>query len=154
MFWKYAANLQENVHAKVWLQLYGNHTSAWVFSGKFATYSQKHLFLTTPLDGCFWKYEISNIIKMKYYNRIHGLCMTVMKIFPRANIFVTTILEVILIMDELFVYYWKKIAMTTSSVSASLMLTQTISKNSKIFRNLLDWNFLIKNRSHIVRSQI
>ena len=35
MFWKYAANLQENTHTKVRkgaLQLYWNRTSAWVFS--------------------------------------------------------------------------------------------------------------------------
>ena len=30
-----------------------NRTSAWVFSCKFAAYFQKHLFLRTPLDGCF-----------------------------------------------------------------------------------------------------
>ena len=34
VFWKYAANLQENTHAK--LRFYWNHTSAWVFSCKFA----------------------------------------------------------------------------------------------------------------------
>ena len=35
VFWKYAANLQENTHAEVW-----NRTSAWVFSCKFAVYFQ------------------------------------------------------------------------------------------------------------------
>ena len=46
MFWKYAPNSQENTHAKVWyfnkvaLQLYWNHTSALVFSCKFAAYFQ------------------------------------------------------------------------------------------------------------------
>ena len=34
VFWKYAANLQENTHAEVTLQLYWTHTSAWVFSCK------------------------------------------------------------------------------------------------------------------------
>ena len=37
MFWKFAANLQENTHA---LQLCWNRTSAWVFSYKFAAYFQ------------------------------------------------------------------------------------------------------------------
>ena len=45
MFWKYAANLRENTHAecdfnKIALQLYWNHTSALVFSCKFAVYFQ------------------------------------------------------------------------------------------------------------------
>ena len=35
VFWKYAANLQENTHAE--LQI---HTSAWVLSCKFAAYFQ------------------------------------------------------------------------------------------------------------------
>ena len=33
---KYAASLQKNTHAKHALQLYSNHTSAWVLSCKFA----------------------------------------------------------------------------------------------------------------------
>ena len=33
--WKYAANLLENTHTEEW-----NHTSAWVFSHKFAAYFQ------------------------------------------------------------------------------------------------------------------
>ena len=36
MFWKYAANLQENTHAEVWFQ----HTSAWLFSCEFVAYFQ------------------------------------------------------------------------------------------------------------------
>ena len=43
VFWKYAANLQENTHAEVWFQLsykpkqlYWNGTSAWVIFCKFA----------------------------------------------------------------------------------------------------------------------
>ena len=48
MFWKYAANLQENTLAKQ--QLYWNHTSARVFSCKFAayfqsTFCQEHLWM-------------------------------------------------------------------------------------------------------------
>ena len=40
VFWKYAANLQENTHAYVSKKLYWNHTSAWVLSCKFAAYFQ------------------------------------------------------------------------------------------------------------------
>ena len=40
MFWKYAANMQENTHAEVWFQLYLNHTLAWVLSCKFVAYFQ------------------------------------------------------------------------------------------------------------------
>ena len=45
MFWKYAANLQQNTHVecdsnKVIKQIYWNGTSAWVFSCKFAAYFQ------------------------------------------------------------------------------------------------------------------
>ena len=35
VFWKYTANLQEHTHAKV-----RNHTTAWVFSFRFAVYFQ------------------------------------------------------------------------------------------------------------------
>ena len=35
------------------LQLYWNHTSAWVFFCKFAAFASKYLFLRTFLDGCF-----------------------------------------------------------------------------------------------------
>ena len=43
VFWKYAANLQQNSHAevrfnKVALQLYWNRTSTWVLSSKFVAY--------------------------------------------------------------------------------------------------------------------
>ena len=38
-FWKYAVNLQEDTHAEVWV-IYWNHTSACVFSFKFAAYFQ------------------------------------------------------------------------------------------------------------------
>ena len=43
LFWKYAANLQENSHANVALQLYWNHTLAWVLSCKSAAYFQNTL---------------------------------------------------------------------------------------------------------------
>ena len=38
LFRKYAANLQKNTHAEVKFKFYWNHTSAWVFSCKFAAY--------------------------------------------------------------------------------------------------------------------
>ena len=41
VFWKYAANLQENAHAEVWFQ---NHTLAWVFSCKIAAYFQNTFY--------------------------------------------------------------------------------------------------------------
>ena len=43
VFWKYAADLQENTNAEARFQskeLYWNHTSAWVFSCKFTAYFQ------------------------------------------------------------------------------------------------------------------
>ena len=45
LFWKYAANLQENTDVKcdfnkVVLQFYWNPTSVWVLSSKFAAYFQ------------------------------------------------------------------------------------------------------------------
>ena len=40
----------------VTLQLYWNHTSAWVFSCEFAAYFQKFL-IKTPLEGCFWLFQ-------------------------------------------------------------------------------------------------
>ena len=59
VFWKYAENLQENVHAKVQfrqscMQPYWNCTSAFVFSFKFAAYFQ-NTFSQEHLDGCFWE---------------------------------------------------------------------------------------------------
>ena len=44
VFWKYAANLQENTDVEVWKRLYWNHTSAWVISCKFAAYLQNTFF--------------------------------------------------------------------------------------------------------------
>ena len=52
VFWQYAANLQENTYAEV--RFYWNHTSAWVFSCKFAayfqnTFSQEHLWTAASI---------------------------------------------------------------------------------------------------------
>ena len=56
---------------KVAKKLYWNHTSAWMFSCKVAAYFQKHLFLRTPLDDCFWKMQFSSTLncnqKLKWY---------------------------------------------------------------------------------------
>ena len=41
------------------LQFYWNHTWTWVFSCKLAAYFPEHLFLRTPLDGCFCPYFLS-----------------------------------------------------------------------------------------------
>ena len=38
---------------KVAKQLYWNHISTWVSSCRFTTYFSEHLFLRTPLNGCF-----------------------------------------------------------------------------------------------------
>ena len=45
---------QPLIGSQVAFQLYWNHTSARVFSCKFAAYFSEHLFLRTPLRGCFW----------------------------------------------------------------------------------------------------
>ena len=58
VFWKHAANLQENTHVEVWfqqvaLQLYWNCTSAWVHSASaLLRIFSECLFLRTSLDGC------------------------------------------------------------------------------------------------------
>ena len=39
---------------KVVLELYWNHTSAWMFSCKFCCIFLEHLFLRTPQEGCFY----------------------------------------------------------------------------------------------------
>ena len=43
---------------KVALQLYWNHTSAWLFSCKFAVFFRTP-FLKTPLDDCFCAFNFS-----------------------------------------------------------------------------------------------
>ena len=42
---------------KVALQLYWNHTLAWVFSYKFAAYFQNTHFIKIPTEGYFWIYQ-------------------------------------------------------------------------------------------------
>ena len=42
VFYKYLYILQEKIHVKVWLPLYWNHTSAWVFFCNYGTYLQQN----------------------------------------------------------------------------------------------------------------
>ena len=55
MFWKYVANLQENIHAKE-ATLLKSHFGMAVLLQICCIFS-KNLFLRTPLDGCFWMYD-------------------------------------------------------------------------------------------------
>ena len=73
MFWKCAANLQENTHAEV--QLYWNRTSTEVFSCKFAayfqnTFSKEHLSLAASKRCILDFYRILNIplVNVKSYS--------------------------------------------------------------------------------------
>ena len=43
--------LQENVHAEVWVQLYWNHISLWVFLCKYWTYLQESAFFREHIRG-------------------------------------------------------------------------------------------------------
>ena len=60
VFYKYLDSLQENIHAKAWLQLYWNHTSAWVFFCKYTTYLQQSAFFREH----FWRTDI--VYRSKY----------------------------------------------------------------------------------------
>ena len=71
VFCKYAANLQENTDA---LTLYWNHTSARVFSCKFAACFAEHLFLTTSLGGCFWLFKL--VFMIYCFITVFWLCST------------------------------------------------------------------------------
>ena len=50
VFWKYAANLQENTHAEVQFGMGVLIKICCIFS--------EHLFLKTPLEGCFWSQPV------------------------------------------------------------------------------------------------
>ena len=70
VFWKYAVNLQENIHEEVCFnkfakQLYWDRTSAWTFSCKFApyfqnTFSEEHLCRRIPKIQGFISRKLSN----------------------------------------------------------------------------------------------
>ena len=53
------------------LQLYWNHTSVWVFPCEFAAYFHnifsEHLFLRTPLEGCFCRFLNKPLITIFSY---------------------------------------------------------------------------------------
>ena len=49
--WKQAANLQENIHAKVWFRI--SHFGMAVLL-QICCIFLEHLFLRTSLEGCFW----------------------------------------------------------------------------------------------------
>ena len=63
MFWKYAANLQENTYAEVWFQqicfatLLKSHFGMVVLLWICSIFSEQ-VFLRTPPDGCFWSYFV------------------------------------------------------------------------------------------------
>ena len=63
MFWKHAASLLESTHVKVWFQesckatLLKSHLSMGVLLQIWCIFSE-HLFLGTPLGGCFWYWQV------------------------------------------------------------------------------------------------
>ena len=63
VFYEYLSFLQENIHAKVWLQLYWNHTSTWFFFFKYATYLQQNAFFREHM-GTASAYR-SNVINLE-----------------------------------------------------------------------------------------
>ena len=74
VFWKYAASLLENNHAKEWFQkvakqLFWNPSLAWVFSCSCklaADIFSEHLFLRIHMEDCLWKLTIG----LKWVRRI------------------------------------------------------------------------------------
>ena len=62
---------------KVALQLYSNHTSAWMFSCKCTAYFQNTFFIRTPLEGCFFLLHFfvkCNCLRSKFDGEISNLC--------------------------------------------------------------------------------
>ena len=65
VFWKYAANLQENTHAEVWFSYVVLLYICCIFS--------EHLFKRTSLEGCFsnitvtWKDNVINRMNMQRF---------------------------------------------------------------------------------------
>ena len=52
VFYEYLISLQQNIiHAKVWLQLYWNRTSAWISLCKYAAYQQQNAFFRGHIEG-------------------------------------------------------------------------------------------------------
>ena len=59
---------------KVAKQLYRNHTSAWVFSCKFAAYFQNTLYLIQPLAVQSWSENSENFIRNKNRLMVLNFC--------------------------------------------------------------------------------
>ena len=59
VFWKHAANLQENTHVEMWFRqnckaaLLKSHFSISVLLSIWRLFS-KHIFTRTAMEGCFW----------------------------------------------------------------------------------------------------
>ena len=43
-----------------------NHTSTWMFSCKFGCTFSEHLFVRTPMDGCFWTSSFTCLFAVKF----------------------------------------------------------------------------------------
>ena len=82
VFWKFAADLQENTHAEVRFQQRGKATLLRSQFGmgvvpKICYIFSEHLFLRTTLDGCFWR------VYLKRYTR-KGVLGTAVVILQRS----------------------------------------------------------------------
>ena len=62
MFWNYAVNLVENTHAKVWLK---SHFAMGVLLWICCIFSE-HLFVRTPLEGCFFILQVNWKKRLQY----------------------------------------------------------------------------------------
>ena len=77
MFWKYAANSQENTHATVRFHqscktpLLKSHFGMDVLLYICCTFSE-HLFLKTPVEGCFFCLCFSNCQEINYLENNHS----------------------------------------------------------------------------------
>ena len=65
VYWDYKLLMNQ------WANLYWNRTLARVFSCKFAAYFQEHLFLRTPLGGCFCSLHLWNV---KIWLKVSNFC--------------------------------------------------------------------------------
>ena len=60
VFWKYAANAQENTHGEVWEHTCRNRTLACVFPCTYASYFQNTFSLTVSVSGCVIEYHCNH----------------------------------------------------------------------------------------------
>ena len=77
VFYKYLDSLQENIHAKAWLQLYWNHTSAWVFFCKYATYLQQNALFLERTSSKLLMYIVLNVevINAEVFSKQVEICL-------------------------------------------------------------------------------